>query len=125
CPECNGARLKREALHFKINKKNISELAELDLVSLNGWLDGLENRLTERQRVIGIEILKELRTRLRFLLDVGLTYLTLNRSAKSLSGGEAQRIRLATQIGSKLENVLYILDEPSIGLHQRDNERLI
>lgn len=125
CPVCAGTRLKQEALHFKIDHKNIADLAEVDLGTLAIWLQDLEDRLSERQRVIGTEILKELRTRLQFLLDVGLNYLTLNRSAKSLSGGEAQRIRLATQIGAQLENVLYILDEPSIGLHQRDNERLI
>lgn len=125
CPSCHGDRLKVESLHFKIDNKNIAELSALDIVALNGWFDGLEERLNERQVVIATEIIKEIRTRLGFLLDVGLNYLTLNRSSKSLSGGEAQRIRLATQIGSQLVNVLYILDEPSIGLHQRDNERLI
>jgi len=125
CPSCHGDRLKVESLHFKIDNKNIAELSALDIVDLNDWFDGLEERLNERQVVIATEIIKEIRTRLGFLLDVGLNYLTLNRSSKSLSGGEAQRIRLATQIGSQLVNVLYILDEPSIGLHQRDNERLI
>ncbi|TJZ60578.1 excinuclease ABC subunit UvrA [Sphingobacterium olei] len=125
CPTCQGARLKRESLHFKIDGKNISELAAMDISMLMEWFDHLEDRLDERQRTIATEILKEIRTRLGFLLDVGLSYLTLDRSSKTLSGGEAQRIRLATQIGSQLVNVLYILDEPSIGLHQRDNERLI
>lgn len=125
CPTCKGARLKQESLHFKIDNKNISELAAMDIASLMDWLDDIEERIDERQKVIAAEILKEIRTRLGFLLDVGLNYLTLDRSSKTLSGGEAQRIRLATQIGSQLVNVLYILDEPSIGLHQRDNERLI
>lgn len=125
CPECHGARLKKESLHIKVADKNISELAEMDIVALNEWFDGVEERLSERQNIIASEIIKEIKTRIGFLLDVGLNYLTLNRSSKSLSGGEAQRIRLATQIGSQLVNVLYILDEPSIGLHQRDNERLI
>lgn len=125
CTVCEGARLKKEALHFKIDHKNISELADLDISTLVTWFDNLESRLSDRQNIIAAEILKEIRSRLDFLLDVGLNYLTLNRSAKTLSGGEAQRIRLATQIGSQLVNVLYILDEPSIGLHQRDNERLI
>ena len=125
CPECHGARLKKESLHIKVDQKNISELAEMDIVALNDWFDGIETRLSERQNIIATEIIKEIKTRIGFLLDVGLNYLTLNRSSKSLSGGEAQRIRLATQIGSQLVNVLYILDEPSIGLHQRDNERLI
>lgn len=125
CPTCKGARLKKESLHFKIDNKNISELAALDVSSLANWMEGIENRLSDRQNTIASEILKEIRARLGFLSDVGLTYLTLDRSSKTLSGGEAQRIRLATQIGSQLVNVLYILDEPSIGLHQRDNERLI
>ena len=125
CPECGGARLNREALHFRIDGKNIAELAAMDISELYGWMEGLEDRLTDHQRKIAPEILKELRGRLRFLLDVGLDYLSLNRSSVSLSGGESQRIRLATQIGSQLVNVLYILDEPSIGLHQRDNRRLI
>lgn len=125
CPSCHGARLKQESLHFKIADKNIYELASMDIVSLHQWFENIEERLSERQKIIATEILKEIRTRLGFLLDVGLTYLTLDRTSKTLSGGEAQRIRLATQIGSQLVNVLYILDEPSIGLHQRDNERLI
>jgi excinuclease ABC subunit A len=125
CPACHGAKLKKEALYFKIDGKNISELASMDILALTDWFSSLEERLSERQKVIAVEILKEIRTRLGFLIDVGLTYLTLNRTAKTLSGGEAQRIRLATQIGSQLVNVLYILDEPSIGLHQQDNERLI
>ncbi len=125
CPSCQGARLKQESLHFKIDGKNISELAAMDISTLMEWLVNLETRMDERQQVIATEILKEIRARLGFLLDVGLNYLTLDRSSKTLSGGEAQRIRLATQIGSQLVNVLYILDEPSIGLHQRDNERLI
>lgn len=125
CPECEGARLKKESLHFKISGKNISDLANMDISMLAQWFEGIENRLEERQNVIAKEILKEIRTRIGFLLDVGLTYLTLDRTARTLSGGEAQRIRLATQIGSQLVNVLYILDEPSIGLHQRDNARLI
>lgn len=125
CPTCHGARLKKEALHFKVDNKNIAQLAEMDIAGLAEWFQGLENRLNDRQKIIAVEILKEIRSRLGFLLDVGLDYLTLNRTAKTLSGGEAQRIRLATQIGSQLVNVLYILDEPSIGLHQRDNERLI
>lgn len=125
CPSCKGARLRQESLHFKIDGKNISELAAMDISLLMEWFESVEDRLDERQKVIASEILKEIRTRLGFLLDVGLNYLTLDRSSKTLSGGEAQRIRLATQIGSQLVNVLYILDEPSIGLHQRDNERLI
>ena len=125
CPVCNGARLKKESLHFKIDGKNIFELAEMDINSLRSWYVELENRLSERQNTIAKEILKEIRARLGFLSDVGLNYLSLDRTARTLSGGEAQRIRLATQIGSQLMNVMYILDEPSIGLHQRDNERLI
>ena len=125
CPECFGARLKKESLHIKVDEKNIYELACMDISSLSKWFEGLEIRLTERQNTIAREILKEIRSRIGFLLDVGLNYLTLDRNAKTLSGGEAQRIRLATQIGSQLVNVLYILDEPSIGLHQRDNARLI
>ena len=125
CPACHGARLKKESLHIKVDGKNIAELAELDIVSLMAWFENIESRLNERQLLIATEIIKEIKTRIGFLLDVGLNYLSLNRSSKSLSGGEAQRIRLATQIGSQLVNVLYILDEPSIGLHQRDNERLI
>ena len=125
CPDCGGQRLNKEALHFRIDGKNIAELAAMDIKNLYAWLEGLEDRLTERQRKIAPEILKEIRNRLKFLLDVGLDYLSLNRSSVSLSGGESQRIRLATQIGSQLVNVLYILDEPSIGLHQRDNRKLI
>src|SRR5690606_24839222 len=125
CPACQGARLKKESLHFKIAGKNIHELASMDISTLAAWFSDVEQRLDERQQVIAKEILKEIRSRLGFLLDVGLNYLTLDRTARTLSGGEAQRIRLATQIGSQLVNVLYILDEPSIGLHQRDNERLI
>jgi len=125
CPVCEGARLKKESLHFKVDNKNIFELACMDIRTLQEWFTNLEDRLTERQNVIAKEILKEIRARIVFLLDVGLSYLTLDRTAKTLSGGEAQRIRLATQIGSQLMNVMYILDEPSIGLHQRDNERLI
>ncbi|PRY48860.1 excinuclease ABC subunit A [Arcticibacter pallidicorallinus] len=125
CPVCHGARLKKESLHFKVGEKNIYELASMDINSLSLWFDEVESRLNERQSIIAKEILKEIRSRLGFLLDVGLNYLTLNRTARTLSGGEAQRIRLATQIGSQLVNVLYILDEPSIGLHQRDNARLI
>ena len=125
CPECQGQRLGREALHFRIDGKNIAQLAGMDLGELYQWMEHLEDRLSPRQRRIAPEILKEIRTRLRFLLDVGLDYLALNRASMSLSGGESQRIRLATQIGSQLVNVLYILDEPSIGLHQRDNQRLI
>lgn len=125
CPSCKGARLRKESLHFKIHDKNISELASMDISTLMDWFLEVEDHLDSRQKTIATEILKEIRVRLGFLLDVGLNYLTLNRSSKTLSGGEAQRIRLATQIGSQLVNVLYILDEPSIGLHQRDNERLI
>ncbi len=125
CPECKGARLKMESLWFKIGGKNISELSMMDIQSLKKWFEGLETRLSDKQKAIAREIIKEIRTRINFLLDVGLNYLSLNLSAKTLSGGESQRIRLATQIGSQLVNVLYILDEPSIGLHQRDNHRLI
>ena len=125
CPECKGQRLNREALSYKIWDKNISELADMDLSELRQWIEDCEQHLESQQRQIAAEILKEIRTRLDFLLEVGLDYLALNRQSASLSGGESQRIRLATQIGSQLVNVLYILDEPSIGLHQRDNERLI
>lgn len=125
CKTCQGQRLKKESLHFRINTKNIAELAQLDVTELADWFHHLEDNLSERQRVIASEILKEIKTRIQFLLDVGLDYLTLDRTSKSLSGGEAQRIRLATQIGSQLVGVLYILDEPSIGLHQRDNQKLI
>jgi excinuclease ABC subunit A len=125
CPECQGSRLKKESLYFKVNGKNISDLAQTDIVELAEWFNELSTHLSEKQLKIAEEVIKEIKTRLKFLLDVGLDYLTLNRSSKSLSGGEAQRIRLATQIGSQLVGVLYILDEPSIGLHQRDNEKLI
>lgn len=125
CPECKGMRLNKEALHFRLHDKNIYELASMDINELYEWLQGVEEHLDSKQKVIAQEILKEIRTRLKFLLDVGLDYLSLNRTSVSLSGGESQRIRLATQIGSQLVNVLYILDEPSIGLHQRDNVRLI
>ncbi|KQC34566.1 excinuclease ABC subunit A [Nonlabens sp. YIK11] len=125
CPTCDGSRLRKESLYFKVNEKNIADLAMMDIVQLVAWFDDLESSLSRKQKQIATELLKEIRERLQFLLDVGLDYLSLNRSAKSLSGGEAQRIRLATQIGSQLVGVLYILDEPSIGLHQRDNEKLI
>ncbi len=125
CESCHSTRLKKEALHFKIGGKNLGEVANMDISDLAIWLQDLEKHLSKEQQVIGTEILKEIRSRVRFIVEVGLEYLTLHRSAKTLSGGEAQRIRLATQIGSELMNVLYILDEPSIGLHQRDNNRLI
>ncbi|PKP16551.1 MAG: excinuclease ABC subunit UvrA, partial [Bacteroidetes bacterium HGW-Bacteroidetes-23] len=125
CPECHGSRLKKEALYFKINDKNIADLSQMDISELAYWFLNLDENLSDKQKAIAIEVSKEIKARLQFLLDVGLNYLSLNRSSKSLSGGEAQRIRLATQIGSQLVGVLYILDEPSIGLHQRDNERLI
>ena len=125
CPECQGAKLNKEALSFRIHDKNIYELSSMDIKDLYEWLQNVDPYLDSKQKQIAAEILKEIRTRLKFLLDVGLDYLSLNRSAVSLSGGESQRIRLATQIGSQLVNVLYILDEPSIGLHQRDNQRLI
>jgi len=125
CSKCNGTRLKKESLYFKVNDKNISELAQLDIIDLAHWFKDLSNHLTEKQLKIASEIIKEIKNRIQFLLDVGLDYLSLDRSSKSLSGGEAQRIRLATQIGSQLVGVLYILDEPSIGLHQRDNAKLI
>lgn len=125
CETCNGARLKQEALNFKIDGKNIAELAKMDIDDLSHWILNLEQRLSEKQVKIASEVLKEIKTRLQFLTNVGLNYLSLDRSSKSLSGGEAQRIRLATQIGSQLVGVLYILDEPSIGLHQRDNQKLI
>lgn len=125
CPACEGKRLNKESLHFRINDKNISELAEMDVSLLFSWLDNIEEKLSEKQKLIARDILKEIRNRLGFLLDVGLTYLSLNRPSRTLSGGESQRIRLATQIGSQLVNVLYILDEPSIGLHQKDNLKLI
>jgi excinuclease ABC subunit A len=125
CNVCNGARLNQESLNFKINELNIADVSALDLGDLQQWFVNLEEKLTERELKVAAEIIKEIKVRLQFLLDVGLDYLALNRSSKSLSGGEAQRIRLATQIGSQLVGVLYILDEPSIGLHQRDNEKLI
>ncbi|MEZ4810831.1 MAG: excinuclease ABC subunit UvrA [Allomuricauda sp.] len=125
CPSCNGTRLRKESLYFKVDEKNIAELAQMDIAQLAEFFEQLENSIEGNQKIIAEEIIKEIKTRIRFLLDVGLDYLSLNRSSKSLSGGEAQRIRLATQIGSQLVGVLYILDEPSIGLHQRDNERLI
>ncbi|MGB5981756.1 MAG: excinuclease ABC subunit UvrA [Nonlabens sp.] len=125
CPKCEGSRLKKESLYFRVNEKNIADLAQMDIVELVEWFEGLGSTLSRKQQQIATELLKEIRERLQFLLDVGLDYLSLNRSAKTLSGGEAQRIRLATQIGSQLVGVLYILDEPSIGLHQRDNEKLI
>ena len=125
CPDCHGTRLNKEALWFRIGNKNIGELSSMDIRELSGYLSNIEEQMSDRQRKIAAEILKEIRSRLGFLLDVGLDYLSLNRGARTLSGGESQRIRLATQIGSRLVNVLYILDEPSIGLHQRDNRRLI
>ncbi len=125
CPVCNGSRLKIEALNFKIQDKNISDLVEMDIIQLSTWFKNVKKKLSEKQLIIATEIMKEIEARIQFLLDVGLDYLTLSRSSKTLSGGEAQRIRLATQIGSQLVGVLYILDEPSIGLHQRDNYRLI
>jgi excinuclease ABC subunit A len=125
CSTCGGSRLKKESLYFKINEKSIADLAHMDIVDLANWFEQLDAHLSEKQQKIASEIIKEIKARIQFLLDVGLNYLTLNRSSKSLSGGEAQRIRLATQIGSQLVGVLYILDEPSIGLHQRDNQKLI
>ncbi|MFN3800851.1 excinuclease ABC subunit UvrA [Belliella pelovolcani] len=125
CPDCDGYRLKKEALHFKIADKHIGELAMMDINTLGAWFEDIESRMTDRQQVIGKEVLKEIRKRIGFLLDIGLDYLSLNRPLRTLSGGEAQRIRLATQIGTQLVGVLYILDEPSIGLHQRDNVKLI
>ncbi|HEY8396704.1 MAG TPA: excinuclease ABC subunit UvrA [Flavihumibacter sp.] len=125
CPSCEGARLRKESLWFKVDGKNISELSDYNLDKLYHWFDGIEKRLSPKQQIIAKDILKEIRERLQFLLDVGLNYLTLNRPSKTLSGGESQRIRLATQIGSQLQGITYVLDEPSIGLHQRDNHRLI
>ena len=125
CPDCHGARLRKEALFFRIDDKSISDLTQMDIAALHQWVKGISEKLSDKQRTIAQEVLLEIEKRLTFLLDVGLDYLSLNRSAKSLSGGEAQRIRLATQIGAQLVGVLYILDEPSIGLHQRDNEKLI
>lgn len=125
CPVCKGSRLRKESLYFKVDSKSIADLAAMDILELQQWFESIEKRLSKKQLKIGSEIVKEINSRIQFLVDVGLTYLNLNRSSKSLSGGEAQRIRLATQIGSQLVGVLYILDEPSIGLHQRDNEKLI
>jgi len=125
CPTCKGTRLKKESLWFKIDEKNIGELSQMDLTDLRNWFTGLENRISEKQKTIAKDLLKEIRARINFILDVGLDYLALDRPAKSLSGGESQRIRLATQIGSQLSGITYILDEPSIGLHQRDNRKLI
>lgn len=125
CETCNGARLKKESLWFRIDGKNIAQLSNMNLDNLAAWMDGLELRISNKQKLIAKDVLKEIRDRLQFLLNVGLTYLTLNRTSKTLSGGESQRIRLATQIGSQLQGITYILDEPSIGLHQRDNHRLI
>jgi len=125
CSNCLGSRLKKESLYFKLNDKNIADLCAMDIIEVKNWFADLENHLSDKQKTISIEVVKEIKSRLNFLVNVGLNYLSLNRSSKSLSGGEAQRIRLATQIGSQLVGVLYILDEPSIGLHQRDNERLI
>jgi excinuclease ABC subunit A len=125
CPACNGARLKKESLWFKVSEKNIAELSDMNLDKLMSWFESVEARLSNKQQVIAKDVLKEIRERLQFLLDVGLTYLSLNRPSRTLSGGESQRIRLATQIGSQLQGITYILDEPSIGLHQRDNHRLI
>ena len=125
CPTCNGARLKKESLWFRVDGNNISSLSEMGLDKLMQWFTGIESRLSDKQNTIARDVLKEIRERLQFLLDVGLTYLTLNRPSRTLSGGESQRIRLATQIGSQLQGITYVLDEPSIGLHQRDNHRLI
>ena len=125
CPECKGQRLRKDALNFKIDGKNIAEVSSMDFISLHNWIQELPANLNTKQKAIGLEILKEISSRCQFLLDVGLSYLTLNRGSKTLSGGESQRIRLATQIGTQLVNVLYILDEPSIGLHPKDNEKLI
>ena len=125
CPVCEGSRLKKEAMYFKIDKKNIADLSGMDISDLTIWFDKVEKHLSEKQKLIATEVIKEIKDRLHFLVNVGLDYLAISRSSKSLSGGEAQRIRLATQIGSQLVGVLYILDEPSIGLHQRDNEKLI
>ncbi len=125
CSECGGSRLKKESLHFRVGDKNIAQLSDMSIAALTAWMADVESTLTEKQQKIAVEIIKEIRERLQFLVDVGLGYLSLSRASRTLSGGESQRIRLATQIGSKLVNVLYILDEPSIGLHQRDNQRLI
>src|ERR1043166_2536870 len=125
CEACGGARLKKENLWFKIVGRNISDLSNMNLDNLAAWFDGIELRISDKQKTIAKDILKEIRERVQFLLDVGLSYLSLNRPSRTLSGGESQRIRLATQIGSQLQGITYILDEPSIGLHQRDNHRLI
>jgi excinuclease ABC subunit A len=125
CPDCHGTRLRKESLWFRIADRNIGELGAMDIRELSMYLSDIGDKLSTRQKAIASEILKELRSRLGFLLEVGLDYLSLNRGSRTLSGGESQRIRLATQIGSRLVNVLYILDEPSIGLHQRDNRKLI
>ena len=125
CKDCNGSRLNKESRFFKIDGLNIAEVSNMDIQELQKWINSLESKLSEKQNIIAKEIIKELRKRVQFLVDVGLNYLSLNRSSRSLSGGESQRIRLATQIGSQLTDVLYILDEPSIGLHQRDNQKLI
>jgi excinuclease ABC subunit A len=125
CPVCEGTRLKKESLFFRINEKNIAELSDMSIRELQEWFQEVDEKLSERQLKIGREVLKEIRSRIGFLMDVGLEYLALNRPSRSLSGGESQRIRLATQIGSQLVGITYILDEPSIGLHQRDNQRLI
>jgi excinuclease ABC subunit A len=125
CPVCEGSRLKKEALFFRVNEKNIVELCDMDISDVTAWFLDLNNHLSDKQKTIATEVIKEIKDRLNFLMNVGLDYLALSRSSKSLSGGEAQRIRLATQIGSQLVGVLYILDEPSIGLHQRDNDKLI
>src|SRR5204863_6763335 len=125
CETCGGARLKKESLWFKILGRNIADLSNMNVDNLAAWFDGIELRISDKQKTIGKDVLKEIRERLQFLLDVGLSYLSLNRPSKTLSGGESQRIRLATQIGSQLQGITYVLDEPSIGLHQRDNHRLI
>ena len=125
CTNCNGSRLKKESLYFKIDNKNISEISKMDIIQLNKWVKSLKNKLSKKQFLIAKEVLSEIEKRISFLIKVGLDYLSLSRGSKTLSGGESQRIRLATQIGSKLVGVLYILDEPSIGLHQRDNNKLI
>ena len=125
CPDCNGLRLNKESLHFKLGEKNISELAQMDIGELAEWMEKIDKKLSTRQKAIAKDILKEIRLRIGFLMHVGLDYLSLDRPARTLSGGESQRIRLATQIGSQLTGITYILDEPSIGLHQRDNQRLI
>jgi excinuclease ABC subunit A len=125
CSSCNGMRLNKESLNFRVDNLSIAKVSSMDLDDLYSWIDQLNFKLSDSEKIVAEEIIKEIKSRLEFLLNVGLNYLSLGRSSKSLSGGEAQRIRLATQIGSKLVGVLYILDEPSIGLHQRDNEKLI